>query len=72
MVGDALGPVVEDVVVGRDFWFGEVVAGYGPLEDGRRWLGQDALAGAAGVELVRREDSIDFEWFKHVFSPKGH
>jgi hypothetical protein len=68
VVRDALGPVVEDVVVGGDFWFGEVVAGYGPFEDGRRWLGQDALAGAAGVELVWREDPIDFDWFEHVFS----
>jgi hypothetical protein len=64
VVGDAICPVVEDVVVGGDLRFGEVVAGYRSLGDGR-WLGQDALAGAAGVELVRRKYSADFEWFVH-------
>jgi hypothetical protein len=72
VVGNALCPVVEDVVVGGDLWFGEVALGYGPLEDWRE-LRQDALAGAAGVELVGREYSVDFEWFEHVFSPRlGH
>jgi hypothetical protein len=62
VVGDAICPVVEDLVVG----FKEVVAGYRSLGDGRR-LGKDTLAGAAGVELVRREDSADFERFEHDF-----
>ncbi len=66
VVGDGVGSVVEDVVVGGDGGFLEVIAGYWPLDD--RWgLGQGALAGAAGVELVRWEDSTDFEWFEHVF-----
>jgi hypothetical protein len=67
-MGDAVGSMVEDVVVGRDLRFGEVVLGYGPLEDGRK-LGQDTLAGAAGVEFVGWEDSADFEWFEHDVSP---
>jgi hypothetical protein len=32
-------------------------------------LGEDALAGSAGVELVRWEDSADFEGFEHDVSP---
>ena len=68
-MGDWAGPVVEDLVVGGDSGFVEGVAGDWSLGDGRR-LGQDALAGAAGVELVGREDSADFEWFKHDFSPR--
>jgi hypothetical protein len=53
VVGDAIHAVVEDVIVGRDPELVEGVAGYRPLDDGRR-LGQDTLAGAASVELVGR------------------
>jgi hypothetical protein len=66
VVGDGQVAVVEDVVV---VWLLEVVAGYRPLGDWRE-LGQDALAGAAGVQLVGWKDSIDFEWFEHGFSPR--
>ena len=65
MVGDAVDSVVEDVVVGRDRGLVEGVGGDRSLGDRR--LGEDALAGAAGVEFVGREDSADFEWFEHVF-----
>jgi len=58
VVGDAICPVVEDVVVGGDLRFGEVVADYRSLGDGR-WLGQDALAGAAGVEFVGRKSAVE-------------
>jgi hypothetical protein len=71
VVGDGQIAVVEDVVVRGDFWPLEVVACYRALGDG--WeLGQDVLAVAAGVELVGREYSVDFEWFEHGFSPFGH
>ena len=69
MVGDGGGSVVEDVGVGRGVGLVEGVGGDGALGDGRG-LGQDTLAGAAGVELVGREDSADFEWFEHDFSPR--
>ena len=69
VVGDGGGSVVEDVGVGRGVGLVEGVGGDGPLGDGRG-LGQDTLAGAAGVELVGREDSADFEWFEHDFSPR--
>jgi hypothetical protein len=69
VVGEGVCPVVVDVVVGGGVGFVEVVAWYRSLGE----LGQDALAGAAGVELVGREYSVDFEWFEHVFSPRlGH
>jgi hypothetical protein len=66
VVGEAVGAVVEDGVVGR---LVEGIAGDGPMSDGRR-LGEDALAGSAGVELVGWKDSADFEWFEHDFSPR--
>jgi hypothetical protein len=66
VVGDGQVAVVEDVVVGGVFWLLEVVAGYRTIEDRRR-LGKDALAGAAGVQLVGWKLAIDFEWFRHVF-----
>jgi len=65
VVGEAVGAVVEDGVVGR---LVEGIAGDGPMSDGRR-LGEDALAGSAGVEFVRWEDSADFEGFEHNDSP---
>jgi len=66
VVGDAIGPVVEDLVIWGDSGLVKRVAGDRSLGDRRR-LGKDALAGAAGVELVGWEDSADFEWFEHDF-----
>ena len=65
MIGEAVGTVVEDGVVGR---LVEGIAGDGPMGDGRG-LGEDALAGSAGVEFVGWEDSADFEGFEHDVSP---
>ena len=68
VVGDGGGSVVEDVGVGRGVGLVERVGGEGTLGYGRR-LGKDTLAGAAGVELVGREDSAYLEWFEHDVSP---
>jgi hypothetical protein len=66
VVGEGVCPVVVDVVVGGGVGFVEVVAWYWSLGE----LGQDALAGATGVELVRWKFAIDFEWFEHNVSPR--